>query len=65
MKAKDMAARFGAAAFGKVALVAAAFCMAATSALADVTLPQIVSHRGESTTVISGWGPRDFPVGPT
>ena len=48
MKAKDMAARFGAAAFGKVALVAAAICMAATSALADVTMPHIVSHRGES-----------------
>ena len=48
MKAKGMAARFGAAAFGKVALVAAAICMAATSALADVTMPHIVSHRGES-----------------
>ena len=48
MKAKGMAARFGAAAFGKVALVAAAICMAATSALADVIMPHIVSHRGES-----------------
>ncbi len=36
MKATNMTARFGAAAFGKVALVAAAICMAATSALADV-----------------------------
>ncbi len=48
MKATNMTARFGAAAFGKVALVAAAICMAATSALADVTMPHIVSHRGES-----------------
>ena len=34
MKAKSMAARFGVATFVKGALVAAAFCMAATSALA-------------------------------
>jgi len=32
----------------RIALVAAAFCMAATPALADVTMPHIVSHRGES-----------------
>lgn len=37
MKAKSMVARFGAVVFGKVTFVAAAFCMAATSALADVT----------------------------
>ena len=48
MKTKDMAARFGAAAFGKVALVAAAICMAVTSAFADIAMPHIVSHRGES-----------------
>ena len=48
MMAKSMAARFGAAAFMKVALVAAAICMAATSAFADIAMPHIVSHRGES-----------------
>ena len=48
MKTKGMAARFGAAAFGKVALVAAAICTVAMSALADVAMPHIVSHRGES-----------------
>ena len=48
MKTKSMAARFGAAAFVKVALVAAAICMAVTSAFADIAMPHIVSHRGES-----------------
>ena len=48
MKAKSMAARFGVATFVKGALVAAAICMAATSAFADIAMPHIVSHRGES-----------------
>ena len=38
MKAKSM----------RVALVAAAICTAATSAFADIAMPHIVSHRGES-----------------
>ena len=58
MKTKDMAVRFGAAVFGmdglrsvrfgRVAFVAAAICAAATSAFADIAMPHIVSHRGES-----------------
>ncbi len=38
MKAKSMMVRFG----------AVAICMAATSAFADIAMPHIVSHRGES-----------------